>query len=128
LVCHAPQCRVWALSLCFLYFCLVEHNPLNCFYEKFKSFGFFGFSLSCPSFAWAALIIKFFRTCPPSVGCDPSQGYFQKSNRLNMGLQRIYFSLVKGLSKMAFPHLKLMHWGSISLAFMRVCKVIYSFK
>jgi len=36
----------------------------------------------------------------------------------------IYFSLVKGLSKMAFLHLKCMHLGSVSLAFMRICKVI----
>ena len=32
---------------------------------------------------------------------------FKNVTRLKMGLQRIYFSLVKGLSKMAFPHLKL---------------------
>ena len=36
----------------------------------------------------------------------------------------IYFSLVKGLSKMAFLHLKCKHLGSVSLAFMRVCNVI----
>jgi len=63
MVCHA-QCRVQTLSLCFLHFCLVEHNHLSCFYEKLKSFGSFGFSLSCLSFAWAALIIEFFRTSP----------------------------------------------------------------
>jgi hypothetical protein len=40
------------------------------------------------------------------------------------------FSFVKGLSKMAFLHLKCMHLGSVSLAFMRACNVIshYSFK
>jgi hypothetical protein len=67
----------------------------------------------------------------PSVGCDPSQGYFlKKSIRLKRGLQMIYFSLVKKLSKMAFLHFKLMHLGSVSLAFMRVYNVIshYSFK
>jgi hypothetical protein len=49
---------------------------------------------------------------------------------LKRGLQRIYFSLVKRLSKMTFLHSKLMHLGSVSLAFMRVCKMIshYSFK
>ena len=128
MVCHAPQCRDWAFSLCFLHFCLVEHNHLSFSYEKLKSFGYFGFSLSCPSFAWTTLIIEFFSHLPPSVGCDLSQGYVKKCNRLIMGLQRIYFSLVKGLSKMTFPHLKRMHWGSVGLAFMRACKVIYSFK
>jgi hypothetical protein len=50
--------------------------------------------------------------------------------RLKKRLQRIYFSLMKGLSKMAFLHLKHMHLRSVSLAFMWVCKVIshYSFK
>jgi hypothetical protein len=56
--------------------------------------------------------------------------YLKKSIRLKWGLQMIYFSLVNGLSKMAFPHLKLMHLGSVSFAFMQVCNVIshYSFK
>jgi len=97
MVFHAPKCRVWALSLCFLHF--VEHNHLSCFYKKLKSFGSFGFSLSYPSFAWAALMIENFLSCPlllfghfqtlrfflclshlpPSVGCDSRQGYFQKT-------------------------------------------------
>jgi len=41
---------------------LVEHNHLGYFYEKLKSFGF---SLSCPSFTWAALMIENFLLCPP---------------------------------------------------------------
>jgi len=104
-----------------------------------------------PSFVRAPLMIENFLLCPlvllghfqslrfflcllhlpPSVGCDPSQGYLSQENiRLKRGLQMIYFSLVNGLSKMAFPHLKHMHFGSVSLAFMRVCNVIshYSFK
>ena len=33
-----------------------------------------------PSIVWALSIIKdFFGTCPPSVGCDPSQCYFKKN-------------------------------------------------
>jgi hypothetical protein len=87
-----------SLSL-FLSFCLVEHNHLSCFYEKLKSFVFFGFFLSRHSFAWAVLMIENFLLCPPvlfghfqslrfflclshlppNVGCDPSQGYFQKT-------------------------------------------------
>jgi len=76
------------------------------------------------------LSLIIFLHLPLSVGCDPSQGYFQKCVRLKKGLQRIYFSLVKGLSKMAFLHFKLMHLGSVSLTFMWVCKMIshYSFK
>jgi hypothetical protein len=35
-------------------------------------------------------------------------------------------ALWKDLLKMVFPHLKLMHWGSIGLAFMCICQVIYS--
>jgi hypothetical protein len=31
-----------------------------------------------PSFIWALLIIKDFLSCPPSVGCDPSQSIFSK--------------------------------------------------
>ena len=119
-----PQCRVWAFSLCFLYFFWLSIITSVVFTRSSNLLDPLDFFLSCPSFAWAALIIEFFRTCPPSVGCDPSQGYFQKCNRLKMGLQRIYFSLVKGLSKMAFPHLKCMHLGAVNLAFMRVCKVI----
>jgi len=56
--------------------------------------------------------------------------YLKKSIRLKRGLQMIYFSLVKRLSKMAFLHSELMHLGSVNFAFMRVCNVIshYSFK
>jgi len=69
--------------------------------------------------------LRIFWHLPPSVGCDPSQGYFQKNTTtLKRGLQMIYFSLVRGLSKMAFLHLKCMHLGSVSLTFMRVCRVI----
>jgi hypothetical protein len=116
-----------------------------------KTFGSFGFLFMPPSFVWAPLTIENFLLCPqyclgtfdhlgflyvivlaPSVGCDPSQGYFQKIiTRLKRGLQMIYFRLMNGLSKkMTFPHLKHMHFGSVSLAFTRVCKVIshYSFK
>jgi len=71
-----------------------------------------------------------FSHLPPSVGCDPSQGYFQKTLPGSKEDCKGYISLVKGLSKMAFLHLKCMHLGSVSLAFMRVCKMIshYSFK
>jgi len=84
-----------------------------------------------PNFVEAPLIIEnFFCTCPPVWGCDPSQGSFQKNvTRLKRRLQRIYLNLVKGLLKMVFPHFKHMHLGSVSLAFMRVCKMAsyYSF-
>jgi hypothetical protein len=50
--------------------------------------------------------LSFFHTCLPVWGVILVK-VISKSNRLNMGLQRIYFSLVKGLSKMVFPHLKL---------------------
>jgi hypothetical protein len=112
-----------------------------------KIFGSFGFF---PSFVWAPLMIENFHLCPPVL-----LGHFQSSrfflclshlppiwgvilakvisknfSRLKRGLQMIYFSLVNGLSKMAFPHVKHIHFGSVSLAFMRVCNVIshYSFK
>jgi len=73
-----------------------------------------------PSFVRAPLMIENFFLCPlvllghfqslrfflcllhlpPSVGCDPSQGYLSQENiRLKRGLQMIYFSLVNGLSK-----------------------------
>ena len=52
--------------------------------------------------------------------------YLKKSIRLKRGLQMIYFSLVKRLSKMTFIYFKLMHLGSVSLAFMRVYNVIFS--
>jgi hypothetical protein len=38
--------------------------------------------------------------------------------RLKMDCKGYIFSFVKGLSKMAFFHLKGMHLGSVSLAFM----------
>jgi len=127
-----------------------EHHHIVFFYaQNFWSFGFF---FMPPRFVQAPLMIENFFLCPsvllrhfqslsfflymslalaPSVGCDPSQGYFlKKSIRLKRGLQMIYFSPVKRLLKMTFLHFKLMHLGSVSLAFMRVCKVIshYSFK
>ena len=66
-----------------------------------------------------------FCTCPLVWGVILAKVIFQeKFIRLKWGLQMIYFSLVKGLSKMAFLHLKCKHLGSVSLAFMRVCRVI----
>ena len=66
-----------------------------------------------------------FCTCPPVWGVILAKVIFQeKFIRLKRGLQRIYFSIVKRLSKIAFLHLKCMHLGSVSLAFMRVCRVI----
>jgi len=112
----------------FSLFCLVEHNYLSCFYEKLKSLGSFEFSLSCTSFARAALIIEFFLHLPPSDGHDTSQGYVKKCNRLKMGLQMIYFSLVKGLSKMTFPHLICMHLGAGKPCFHASMQSDYSFK
>ena len=47
--------------------------------------------------------------CPPVWGVILVKVISKNITRLKMGLQRIYFSLVKGLSKMVFPHLKLMH-------------------
>jgi hypothetical protein len=61
--------------------CLVEHNHLSCFYEKLKSLGSFGFSLSCPSFAWAALMIGNFLLCPPVLF-----GHFQSLRFFSMFL------------------------------------------
>jgi hypothetical protein len=129
-------------SLCFCFLHLILSIIVLVF--LLKIFGSFGFSLSCPSFAWVALMIENFLLCPPvffghfqslrfflcfshlppSLGCDTSQGYFQKPTRLKRGLQRIYFSFVKGLSKMVFLHSKLLHLRSVSLAVMRVCKMV----
>jgi len=120
------------------------------FFFLLKIFGSFGFFFMPPSFVRALLIIEKFLLCPPvlfghfqslrfflcSHTCLPVWGVIlvkvisKKITRLKRGLQRIYFSLVKGLSNMAFLYLKCMHLGSVSLAFMRVCKMIshYSFK
>jgi hypothetical protein len=131
---RAPQCWAWALSLCFCFLHLILSIIVLGFFllKIFGSFGFF------PSFVWAPLMIENFHLCPPVL-----LGHFQSSrfflclshlppiwgvilakvisknfSRLKRGLQRIYFSLMKGLSMMAFLHLKCMHLGSVSLAFM----------
>jgi hypothetical protein len=50
-------------------------------------------------------------------GCDPSHDYFsRKTYQAQWGLQKVYFSLVRGLSKMVFPHFKPMHLWSVSHA------------
>jgi len=149
---RAPQCWAWAVSLCFC-FCFL-HLILSIIALVFfflKIFGSFGFFFMPPSSVRALLMIEKFLLCPPvlfghfqslrffffmfshlppNVGCDPSQGYFQKTLPSSKGDCKGYsFSFVKGLSKMTFLHLKCMHLGSVSLAFMRVCNVIshYSF-
>jgi len=128
-----------------------EHHCIG-FFFMLKIFGSFGFFFMPTQFCLGTLMIENFLLCPPSVawelpivevfsislalapsmGCDPSQGFFfkKKCTRLKKGPQRIYFSFVKGLSKMTFLHFKLMHLGLVGFAFMRVCKVIshYSFK
>jgi hypothetical protein len=71
-----------------------------------------------PRVIWALSIIKDFWHLPPSVGYDPSQGYFQKNTtRLKRGLQGIFLEFVKELSKMAFLHFKRMQLESTSFAF-----------
>jgi hypothetical protein len=67
---------------------------------------------------------------PPIWGVILAKVISKNFSRLKRGLQMIYFSLVNGLSKMIFPHVKHIHFGSVSLTFMRVCNVIslYSFK
>jgi hypothetical protein len=62
-----------------------------------------------PSVVWALSIIEVFFL---SLSLAPVWGvilakviYLKKSIRLKRGLQMIYFSLVNGLLKMAFPHL-----------------------
>ena len=149
-----PQCWAWALSLCFC-FCflhlILSIIVFSYFCEKLNFFWTFWFFLHAPNFVWTLLMIENFLLCPPLLfGHFQSLRFFlcllhlplvwgvilakviylKKSIRLKRGLQMIYFSLVNGLSKMAFPHLKHMHFGSVSLAFMRVCNVIshYSFK
>jgi len=76
-----------------------------------------------PSVAWALSIIKVFSMSshlPPVWGAILAKVIYLKKNiRLKRGLQMIYFSLVKRLSKMAFLHFKLMHLGSVNLAFMQ---------
>ena len=150
---RAPQCWAWAVSLCFC-FCFL-HLILSIialvffFFSKFLDP--FDFS-SCPlalfgHFWWLrnffyapqyclgtfnrwGFFFFMFSHLPANVGCDPSQGYFQKTLPSSKGDCKGYsFSFVKGLSKMTFLHLKCMHLGSVSLAFMRVCNVIshYSF-
>jgi hypothetical protein len=128
----------WALSYSFFFYA-----------QNFWSFGFF---FMPPRFVRAPLMIENFLLCPlvllrhfqslsfflflcllhlpPVWGVILANVIFKKSIRLKRGLQMIYFSLVKRLSKMTFLHFKLMHLGSVSLAFMRVYNVIshYSFK
>jgi len=134
----APQCWAWALSHFLFSSFGLEHHCIDFFFaQNFGSFGFF----YAPRYCLGTFIVedflcppvlfghfqslRIFWHLPPSVGCDPSQGYFKKTlPGSKRGLQKIYFSLVRGLSKMAFLHLKCMHLGSVSLAFMRVCRVI----
>jgi len=149
MVYRAPQCWVWALFLCFCFFHLILSIIVLGF--LLKIFGSFGFFFMPPAlfghFWWLRNFFYapqcclgtfnhwgfFFyvsHTCPPVWGVILVKVISKNITRLKRGLQRIYFSLVKGLSKMAFLHLKCMHLGSVSLAFMRVCKMIshYSFK
>jgi hypothetical protein len=77
-----------------------------------------------PSIAWALSIIEVFFFYV--IALAPVWGvilanviYLKNSIRLKRGLQMIYFSLVKRLSKMTFLHFKHMHLGLVSLAFMR---------
>ena len=121
---------------CIRFFCSKFLDPLDFFsscpqalFGHFWWLRIFFYALQCCLGAFHHCGFFLSLALAPSVGCDPSQGYFQKNvTQLKKGLQRIYFSLVKGLSKMTFLHFK-MHLGSISLAFTRVCKMVshYSF-
>jgi hypothetical protein len=73
-----------------------------------------------PSFIWALLIIKDFLSCPPSVGCDPSQSIFlkKKSIRFKRGPQGILLHCER-ITKDDL-HFKCKHLGLISFAFFHV--------
>jgi hypothetical protein len=65
-------------------YCLGTFNHWGLFHAPQELFGHFqSLKIFCtcpPSIVWALSIIKdFFGTCPPSVGCDPSQCYFKKN-------------------------------------------------
>jgi len=51
----APQCWVWALSLCFLHL-ILSTIALALFLFLLKIFESFGFFFMPPSFVWAPLI------------------------------------------------------------------------
>jgi hypothetical protein len=80
-----PPSIVWALSSLKTFYapqyCLGTFNHYG-FHAPQELFGHFqSLWFSCPPrVIWALSIIEdFFWHLPPSVGCDPSQGYFQKT-------------------------------------------------
>jgi hypothetical protein len=75
-----------------------------------------------PRVVWALLVIKdFFCTCPPNVGCDPSQGILSRKKAYgSKGDCKGFFRIVKGRLKMAFLHFKCKHLGLVSFAFFYV--------
>jgi hypothetical protein len=81
-----------------------EHcHHISYFCDMTKSFWFFGFFHLCLGTFdhWGSFCI--FLALDPSAGCDLSQCYFQEKHiRLKKELQRIFFSIVKGLSKIAW--------------------------
>ena len=85
---HALALRgqLWWLRIFF-------YAPQYCL-GTFDRWGFFYVSRTCPP-VWGVILVKVI--------------YLKKSIRLKRGLQMIYFSLVKRLSKMTFLHLKCMH-------------------
>jgi len=121
----------------FFFFLLRTFDPLDfssCPLDLFGHLWWLRIFFYAPQCCFDTFNHEFFFLCllhlPPVWGVILAKVIFKKSIRLKRGLQMIYFSLAKRLSKMAFPHLKHMHFGSVSLAFTRVCKVIshYSFK
>jgi len=96
IVYRAPYCWAWALSLCFCFLHLILSIIALGFFFLLKIFGSFRFFFMPPSFVRTPLMIENFLLCPlvllghfqslsfflcllhlpPSVGCDPSQGYF----------------------------------------------------
>ena len=150
MVFHAPQCRVWALSLCFLHFVWLSIITSVVFMRSSNLLDLLDFVYHAPALRGQLWWLRIFfyapqyclgtfnrwgffcvsRTCPPVWGVILAKVISKNFSRLKRGLQMIYFSLVNGLSKMVFPHVKHIQFGSVSLAFMRVCNVIshYSFK
>ena len=142
MVYRAPQCWAWALSL---HSSLGRASSYQLFFRSSDLLDPLDFS-SCPPVLfgrlWSLRIFfyapqccldtfnhwGFFFSCllhlPLVWGVILAKVIFKKTTRLKRGLQRIYFSFMKGLSKMAFLHSKPMHLGSISLAFMRVYKMV----
>jgi hypothetical protein len=92
------------------------------------AFDHWKFSFMSLSVAWALSIGEVFLyiscTCPLVWGVILAKVLPKNITKLKSGLQRIYFNLLKGLSKMTFLHFKCMHLGAVSLAFMWVCKMI----